>query len=795
MFRALSRKGIADLRSRPLQTTLLFVIVALAAATAMMAVTVRDSASDPFESLLDEANGAHMWFFAPSGELLARLESSDLVEATAGPFDRSDGTLVDGDEAHPLLFFAVPSDPPDVGIAQVIEGRWLADDADEIVLDSGLAREAGLGIGDRIDVSTGGGPRRFEVVGIAAGLSRAPYPIWDPAAVYVTPDTLASFAPDTQLDPILGVRLVDGDSTQQLLDSFRGVGTISLIRWQEIRSSFNEDALLTIIVLSSFAVFALIAVGIVLANVVSGQVLSQHREIGLLKAVGFTPGQTALLFGGQALALGIAAVVVGVLLGLVTAPWWLRDVAAELGQSATPELPPVKLAIVAGLVIGALLLFTLVPAWHAGHVPVVRAIRGGAVHTDSRSSRLHGLAARLPLPRPVITGLKDLFGRPVRTWLTIGAMGIGAATVMFTLTVDATIDHLSAEPESVGEATYDLAVTRLTANAFELAAAGAGEAEPEGTLSEEEALAVVPQDGVAGVVRVRRFLARVEGGGGFVARAVTGNLETLRTRFVAGRWPETDDEISLGSGAASRLGLGVGDRVSLSVALESGPGRSESKTATFEVSGVHIEGANSGEIIVFAQAGLERLAGPTAFSELWLVLDGDADGALVARQIREASGGAMPVADVAAAAQADLAAAASDLRAVLFPLNVVLLLIAGVNLLTALLFTVRERRRDFALLKTIGFTPLQVAVAVSAGAVATAVAGAIVGIPLGFVVTNELVDFFGTDDGWPSGIATAPAAPWLLALAAIAVVVAVVGAWLPARIAARTEIASALRYE
>jgi putative ABC transport system permease protein len=155
----------------------------------------------------------------------------------------------------------------------------------------------------------------------------------------------------------------------------------------------------------------------------------------------------------------------------------------------------------------------------------------------------------------------------------------------------------------------------------------------------------------------------------------------------------------------------------------------------------------------------------------------------------------MPVADVAAAAQADLAAAASDLRAVLFPLNVVLLLIAGVNLLTALLFTVRERRRDFALLKTIGFTPRQVAVAVSAGAVATAVVGAIVGIPLGFVVTNELVDFFGTDDGWPSGIATAPAAPWFLALAAIAVVVAVLGAWLPARIAARTEITSALRYE
>jgi putative ABC transport system permease protein len=790
VIRALMRKGFADLRSRPLQTTLLFLIVALASATAMMAVTVRDTAAAPYESLLDDANGAHIWFFRPSEELLARLEDSDIVEATSGPFDRSDGTLIDGEDAYPLLFFGIPSEQPEVGFASVIEGRWLSDGANEIVLDSGLANESGLGVGDRIEVSTGTGPRTFEVVGIAASLSRAPYPIWDPAAAYVTPETLASFAPDTQFAPILGVRLVDPDATGALIDSLRGVGTISISRWQELRDSFNDDALLTVVVLSSFAAFALIAVGIVLANVVSGQVLSQHREIGLLKAVGFTPRQTAMLFGGQALALGVAGVVVGVLLGVVTAPWWLRDVAAELGQSPTLQLSPVPLATVAAIVIGALLLFTLVPAWHAGRVPVVQAIRGGLLRADSRPSRMHALAARLPLPRPIITGLKDLFGRPVRTWLTIGAMGIGAATVMFTLTVDATIDRLAAEPESVGEATYDLEVIRIAANSFQLAAP-----EPEGTLTEDQALAAVDQDGVSGVVRVRRFLARLDSGQAYVSRSIGGDLDALRTHFVDGRWPSTDREIAVGYGLARQLGIGVGDELRLSIPLEGGQGPISRTTAIFEVTGVHIEGANSGEIIVFSEAGLERVAGDVGFSELWVVLDGDANSTLVAQSIRSATDGALAVSDIAAAAQSDLQSAGSDLRAVLFPLNVVLLLIAGVNLLTALLFTVRERRRDFALLKTIGFTPRQVAVAVSAGAVATAVAGAVVGIPLGFVVTSQLVDYFGSDDGWPSGIATGPAAPWFLAIAAIAIVVAVLGAALPARQAAATDIKSALRYE
>ena len=203
MLRALTRKGLADLRSRPLQTTLLFLIVALASATAMMAVTVRDTAAAPYESLLDETNGAHVWFFRPSEELLARLDGNELVEATSGPFDRSDGTLIDGEDAYPLLFFGIPSEKTEVGFASVIEGRWLSDAADEVVLDSGLARESGLGVGDQIEVSTGAGPRTFHIVGIAASLSRAPYPIWDPAAAYVTPETLASFAPDTRFAPIL----------------------------------------------------------------------------------------------------------------------------------------------------------------------------------------------------------------------------------------------------------------------------------------------------------------------------------------------------------------------------------------------------------------------------------------------------------------------------------------------------------------------------------------------------------------------------------------------------------------
>ena len=56
---------------------------------------------------------------------------------------------------------------------------------------------------------------------------------------------------------------------------------------------------------------ALLVVGFTVATVISGRVLAQRREIGLLKAVGFAPRNIVALLVAEYLAIGVAAALLG----------------------------------------------------------------------------------------------------------------------------------------------------------------------------------------------------------------------------------------------------------------------------------------------------------------------------------------------------------------------------------------------------------------------------------------------------------------------------------------------------
>jgi ABC-type antimicrobial peptide transport system permease subunit len=107
--------------------------------------------------------------------------------------------------------------------------------------------------------------------------------------------------------------------------------------------------------------------------------------------------------------------------------------------------------------------------------------------------------------------------------------------------------------------------------------------------------------------------------------------------------------------------------------------------------------------------------------------------------------------------------------------------------------SVRRRRRDIALLKTLGFTRRQLAVAVSWQASVAAILGIIVGVPSGIALGRWLWDLFARDiDAVP--LPTVPALEILLvALGALALANLV--AAVPGQMAARTPTAVVLRAE
>ena len=111
----------------------------------------------------------------------------------------------------------------------------------------------------------------------------------------------------------------------------------------------------------------------------------------------------------------------------------------------------------------------------------------------------------------------------------------------------------------------------------------------------------------------------------------------------------------------------------------------------------------------------------------------------------------------------------------------------------ALVTSVRRRRAELAILKTLGFTQQQVRATIAWQGTTMATIGAVVGIPAGLVVGVQVWQRVADS----LGVASAARVPALFILAEIPIALLVVNfiAFLPARAAARTRPSVALRSE
>jgi MacB-like periplasmic core domain/FtsX-like permease family len=118
---------------------------------------------------------------------------------------------------------------------------------------------------------------------------------------------------------------------------------------------------------------------------------------------------------------------------------------------------------------------------------------------------------------------------------------------------------------------------------------------------------------------------------------------------------------------------------------------------------------------------------------------------------------------------------------------------AAVSLGLTLVTSVRRRRRDLALFKSLGFTRGQLAATIAWQATVAIAIGCIIGIPLGIALGRFLWDLFARQiSAVPDPVVPLPT---VLLIALVAVVLANLVAAVPGRIAARTPTAQLLRGE
>jgi hypothetical protein len=100
VLRVAGRVIRADLRRRPLQTALMGLVVAIAAAALLVTLHLRDVMSEPFDDLMRATNGAHVNVTGPREAVAA---ASRLPEVTEADTPRRQVAVAAGERARGRL--------------------------------------------------------------------------------------------------------------------------------------------------------------------------------------------------------------------------------------------------------------------------------------------------------------------------------------------------------------------------------------------------------------------------------------------------------------------------------------------------------------------------------------------------------------------------------------------------------------------------------------------------------------------------------------------------------------------
>ena len=812
MLNAILRKAVADLRSHPLQTTLLFGIVAAAAAILMLAISIPQSVNSSFDRAHDEAHGAHVWFGINNTDIAEQVADLPGVVESTDVYEQVRGTLMSASEPDDVVFLGVGADIGGISPAVVVEGRWIETGSEgEMVISRGLARNSGLDVGDVANAATASSGAALRVVGIAVDTSSFPYPQYRPGIVFVSQPTVRDLVggPVRDLtlreqglrraDLAVGVRIDHPEAAKAFVAEAQvslGEAVYYSRTWLDIRDAVAEINDGPGIIFRVFSFFGLLAAGIIVASAITGHVLAQTREVGVLKATGFGPGHVLLLFLGQQLVLGLVAAITGVILAVVVTPSILEVFAELLYSGVSPDFDPVRIvAVVLGIGI-LIVVFTLLPAWRAGRISTVAALSGRYQRSASKPSLLARYAIRLHMPHVVVFGLKDVFARKTRAWLTVAAAAVVASVVMMTLTLFGMFDRMVNDPTSLGAWPFELRVERLGEFGTSDAANGAFVAGVADPISHKELVALVESHSeVKSLMTIWETSAVVvEVDEVLQTYIIDGLVGEFGFRVTDGQMFTTPHEAVIGLGLAQTYGLGVGDQVTVLLRLN----EARTEEIPLAVVGVFaLSEANLGRVLMYGVETLHDLGiigeSTAPIGNLSLKLVHGVDAGKLAEAIFAETGGRVVVTNVAQRYQENLKDELA-LIPLMLTLNGVLIALAAGNMLIALVFSVRERTREFGILKTVGFTPRQIVATVVFGAAVLAVIGVVIGIPIGYVLTRLWMAAADTD-GLPSDLVQLPSILSLTILVPLAAVLVAIGSTLPARRAAAITITDALRFE
>jgi putative ABC transport system permease protein len=818
--RATLRWAHSDLRTHRGEALFLVLATAGIVASLLLATALFGYATNPWQRVFTQSHGAHVWLHTDTAADTGKLAELDGVDSVAGPYPTAATTVASRGSRAAVELRGTP-ERPSVGRPPVVSGHWLDPATPSgVVLESRLARALLAEPGDTLTVP--GTARELTVVGLADSAEPRYRPGEQPGLVWALP----SAVPDPG-GQVIGLRLTDPGDTSYVVQravTVLGAGAIGEVStWQQARAEAQGDNRLLGQVLGLFGLGALVAAGLAVHGAIGTRIRGHLRDLSVLKAIGFTPGQVVRIFLLQHLAYALLGAVAAAALAEALGsriPGRLGDAVGVWQGLPGHTVALFVIPVGAVLFIGAT---TGLAAWRAGRVPPVPVQRPtatlGGRPTGASTGRAYGPgpAAAAPgrqptgttaqalrpqpaaappgrrpadglrrvlglrpaaprtgqlsdlarralgarIPPALVLGWHKAFTRRPRSLATVARLTLPLLLIVVAMSAWTTIDRFHSTPEQIGLPTA-LSV-RADAGLTERQTRALLERDPEVT-------AAYPGVETAALVPGQTATIALRGLG-------TGQ-DPYPYTLAEGRPARGADEAVAGQGLLDLLDVRVGDWVRMTVG---------DQPQILHIVGRSIEPENAGRVI---STSLDTLRAndpglrPTLYE---LRLEPGADPGEVADRLATAGRGHLDVHTVANPADG-----LSPLRAVVAGLIAVLALIGLIELLTAIGGTVRESERDLLALKAIGLSPRQITAITVTATGCTALAAVLAATALGLPLAHWLIDAQGRSSGIGAGIAQGPSAPLMLLLGAAAVLCAAALAAVPAARAARRRLADTL---
>lgn len=772
-MKAAVRAAWSALAWRPLQAVVIALVVLSSTAASALALGMIVETNAPFDHAFAADHGAEVAITVDTHRAspvrLAATRRLPGVTAAAGPFPVTEVTVdirlpgAAGALVQQLVLTGRSSPGGPLDDLSLDSGRWATTTGEVVWAQQRNSLPVGLGQ----QIAVAGMTRPLTVVGIATSVTGT-------AQAWVVPAEISRLR---------------GPGVAQMLYRFTRAGSAAQVAADvaAIRSALPSGSLLGsaqsylaarqqaatqvapyVPFIVAFGVIALALSALIVVNVVSGAVVGGVRRIGVLKSIGFTPGQVVAAHVLQVAIPALAGCAAGAGCGdLLSVP--LLNINAAVYGTGLLLMPSWVVVAVPLAMLALTCAAATAPALRAGRMSAVQAIATGRTPRPTRGYLAHRLLGHLQwLPRPLTIGLAAPFARPARTLVMLAAIAFGVAAVTFGTGLGTSASRAAAEVSLARSEPVQVSPPEGSLTAGQQRAIIAALERQPGTLH----YAAETDDQLSGPGQATPVSVT----------AYAGAPRWIGWSLITGRWYTGNGQADVNTAFLTDTGTADGD----TYAFTSG-GRQTTVRIVGEVFDPHGNTADA-----FISAATLAAAVPGLAPDQYDI--GTRPGTIAQSYANALSAALGPSFDVTTSTSSPALNAVVLLAVVL---TVLLMVVAGLGVLNTVVLQVRDRARDLGVFKAIGMTPLQTIAMVVGSVSGIGIVAGLIATPAGVALHQYIVPVMGHagQTNVPRTLLSVYPAGELVLLALSGLLIAAAGALGPAGWASWARTVTALRAE